>query len=266
MKENGIIDPLCSKFGADGKCVVCSSKSYLNSQTGRCESIDPLCASYDLKSGACQRCYNGYEIKEGKCLRKADTADSASLYASNPLCSQWKNGVCLSCSSRSFLNQNNVCQEVDPQCREYIKGTGECKTCFDGYAPKGLQCIQVAVTTNQDPFCSRFSSDKLQCVECAPGTFLNSVGKCTLVDTQCKTYSKVNGECLSCYGGYRLFEGKCIVSQDGESYSQYTYSDPFCAQWQAGRCVKCASQSYFNDEKVCTPIDSSCREFSTEKK
>ena len=32
-----------------------------------------------------------------------------------------------------------------------------------------------------------------------------------IVDQQCATYNHTNGKCLSCYSGYELQSGKCVV-------------------------------------------------------
>lgn len=42
---------------------------------------------------------------------------------------------------------------------------------------------------------------------------MNNEGKCTQASPLCKTFDKKNGNCLSCYNGYTILNGVCIISQ-----------------------------------------------------
>lgn len=64
--KNQNLDPNCAKF-ARNECVQCSKGFYFNSDK-LCTQVDPLCASFDSKSGQCFNCYIGYKINQGKCV------------------------------------------------------------------------------------------------------------------------------------------------------------------------------------------------------
>lgn len=60
-------NPLCKKFDEnDESCVECSPRSYLRDD-GICAEVDPLCKTYEMDSGMCSMCYEGYDLLEGDC-------------------------------------------------------------------------------------------------------------------------------------------------------------------------------------------------------
>ena len=76
-----------------------------------------------------------------------------------------------------------------------------------------------------------------------------------MVDPDCKTYTELNGNCLSCFEGYELDRnGRCLqVSHDWKS------KDPLCSKWNSlGHCIECAPKSYKNREGFCRQVDPNC--------
>lgn len=55
----------CSSFDANGVCIGCAYGFYFNN--GSCSRIDPQCAKFNLNIKACEGCYSGYTLLEGKC-------------------------------------------------------------------------------------------------------------------------------------------------------------------------------------------------------
>ena len=47
---------------------------------------------------------------------------------------------------------------------------------------------------------------------CQDGFFRNIYGNCEAVNPLCKTYNLINGFCTSCYNGYTLNQGSCLVN------------------------------------------------------
>lgn len=45
--------------------------------------------------------------------------------------------------------------------------------------------------------------------------FINKNGICQQVNDQCETWDQTSGECLTCYGGYYLSQGNCVINNDG---------------------------------------------------
>lgn len=70
----------------------------------------------------------------------------------------------------------------------------------------------------------------------------------------CKTYSKDNGYCASCYSGYFLFNYKCVSSQD--------LYIPFCKiVGQNGKCAECQDRYYLSND-ACLPVSLLCDTFN----
>lgn len=51
----------------------------------------------------------------------------------------------------------------------------------------------------------------------------------------CKSSNVVTGECLSCYPGYVVSKGDCVIPQQSSSTS-----DPYCLEYQGSVCKKCS--------------------------
>ena len=68
-----------------------------------------------------------------------------------------------------------------------------------------------------------------ECVECSTRFYYDArTNKCERVHVLCQRYSVETGKCLSCYPGYTLAEGKCIISS--LSCREYTTE---------GTCLSC---------------------------
>jgi len=74
--------------------------------------------------------------------------------------------------------------------------------------------------------CSAWDSNN-RCTNCSKGSFLNRNNICTLVDPLCLTHNPQNGDCLSCFIGYTLNAGRCVVS------NQTAVVDPFCKKFMS---------------------------------
>lgn len=55
-------------------------------------------------------------------------------------------------------------------------------------------------------------------------------GLCQQISPLCQTSNNNNGECLTCYGGYDLINGQCILGKDT------VYTDLLCRSWLNGKC------------------------------
>ena len=78
---------------------------------------------------------------------------------------------------------------------------------------------------------------------------------CRKVNDLCATWNEENGECESCYRGYRLQDGRCGSLTGGDL-------DPGCNtfNWTALTCLKCSFRFYFEDDK-CMAVDDLCKGF-----
>lgn len=89
------------------------------------------------------------------------------------------------------------------------------------------------------------------CVKCSWGSFLNSKGKCQQANPLCKTFDQTNGKCLSCYPGFEVEEGNCVILR--------VELDPNCNQFEGTKCVKCSQGAYFDNNGKCQIKDTNCK-------
>jgi hypothetical protein len=50
------------------------------------------------------------------------------------------------------------------------------------------------------------------CLKCAPRAYFDSNGVCREVNKNCNTWDAFDGFCLTCYKGYEIKNGNCILS------------------------------------------------------
>lgn len=78
--------------------------------------------------------------------------------------------------------------------------------------------------------------------------------RCQAVNALCAT-SNANGRCLTCFNGFSLINGNCIV----------TVRDPYCQSFNAATktCQKCSNKYYFNPTAgKCQAVSSLCKEYN----
>jgi hypothetical protein len=73
---------------------------------------------------------------------------------------------------------------------------------------QGVMCA-VAAASNTDVNCATFNNG--MCVNCSKGYYLSQQGPCIQFNPLCKTSDPQTGACLSCYPGYALSAGSCLV-------------------------------------------------------
>ena len=57
--------------------------------------------------------------------------------------------------------------------------------------------------------CRNFDGDI--CIECSFRFYFDENKVCRQVNDLCRTWDEENGDCLSCYGGYVLDAGRCLI-------------------------------------------------------
>jgi hypothetical protein len=234
-------------------CLKCSSNWFFNSDKV-CVPVSDQCST-SAANGDCSACYQGYDLKEGKCLfsdfNNAKPADSG--------CGTWDwfNQVCLKCSNRWVFNTNKVCVPVADQCKTH-NDNGECLTCFFGYDLKEGKCL-FSDSNNampSDSGCATWDWNNQKCLKCSSGWVFNKDGVCVPVADQCKTHAE-NGDCVTCFFGYDLKNGQCLFSDSNNAKP----SDSGCATWDWNnqKCLKCSSRWVFNKDGVCVPVADQCK-------
>jgi len=159
----------------------------------------------------------------------------------------WNAQVCLACSEFWYFN-NNVCVPVSAFCKTYDNTNGNCLTCYKGYELASGSCALSTSNPPSDPGCADWNWDAQTCLTCAKFWVLRE-GKCVSVSPYCNTYSDANGECTSCFKGYRLNSGVCEVAPAEGSLCKATNEAGSCLTCYngyalyGGRCVKIDSLS-----------------------
>ena len=180
----------------------------------------------------CVACFPGYVIDGNDCIPEA---------VNNPLCKIFnRDRTCQTCSFRAIKNTQGVCVNVNPLCKTW-NNRARCTGCYPGYILSNGNCV-----ISTDSNCLQWSGSR--CVACIPWTW-NDGGRCVQVNPQCRTYSRRNGQCTSCYGGWALSNGTCVVSPDQE-----------CRVRAAdGTCTSCYGGYYYNlNEGRCVVGNSLC--------
>ena len=79
---------------------------------GVCESVSPICKTYNELNGACNSCFVGFKVEGTTCVEDQDVID-------DPNCAKWRDGRCEECSFGAFFSSNGKCELVDLLCRTY---------------------------------------------------------------------------------------------------------------------------------------------------
>jgi expansin (peptidoglycan-binding protein) len=231
-------------------CLACSSNWVFNSK-GVCVPVSDQCNTFD-KNGVCISCYVGYNLNNGKCvLAPVQQVSDVGCATWN-----WNKQTCLQCSSNWVFNNNGVCVPVSDQCNTYDK-SGACVTCYVGYNLSNGKCVLAPIQQVSDVGCATWNWNKQTCLQCSSNWVFNNNGVCVPVSDQCNTYDK-NGACVTCYVGYNLNNGKCVLAPIQQ------VSDVGCATWNWNKqtCLQCSSNWVFNNNGVCVPVSDQCNTYN----
>lgn len=215
----------------NGRCIECSQRAV--DVNGVCTEVNPLCNSFDHQ-GNCLTCFSGYLLQNNNCVLAPLIVNTN---ISN-LCFRVENGVCVLCAKRAYL-KDSICVEVNPLCSTF-DNAGKCESCYIGYILQNGQCNLNAIDFNRDSLCAEFNGST--CVRCATRAYFNN-GICSEVNVNCNTFDASTGVCLTCYNGYQLNNGQCIVSQvvlPTPPSSVNLYANIYCKRVDSvGRCTQC---------------------------
>lgn len=205
-------DQNCKLFQQESYCLECYA-GFVNIK-GSCESVDPLCRTYDNTTGYCTSCYEGYAINgrtcqliggqtlnpcleqntkglclqcvlsyslsNGSCVYNQSNANSFNI----PFCTAAINATYCSLCADGFYSQLGICYQVSSYCSTYNPSNGECLTCKTGYISSGTTCIFPALGI--DPFCLSYTG--VYCSSCQAGYYLKNY-LCSPIDPLCLNFS-----------------------------------------------------------------------------
>ena len=121
-------------------------------------------------------------------------------------CKAWQHNQCVECADRYFFNDDGICNEVPPTCKQFNRAIGICERCYFGYDIYDGKCLLSRIVDSIDRGCAKFSDGR--CVRCSARWYFDENNVCQPVDSDCRKWD-VNGKCNSCYIGYSLRENKC---------------------------------------------------------
>lgn len=238
----------------NGVCKACSTNWVFNAK-GVCTPVSDLCKTFD-STGNCLTCYIGYDLSNGSCI----FSPSNNAKPTDGGCANWdwKNAVCIACSTNWVFNANGICVTVNDQCRTSDK-TGACTGCYKGYDLQNGTCVFSTSNTAHvsDAGCKTWDWTNNTCLTCSQRWVLLN-GKCVEVSTQCQDYNSSTGACVSCYLGYDLVNGSCVFSPSNNAQP----TDLGCKTWANGTCKECSAFFAFNSNGVCTAVSDQCKTYS----
>ena len=163
-------------------------------------------------------------------------------------CKTWVKNQCTECSQGWYFNKKGVCCEVPTLCSKFNRAEGVCEGCYQGYSVVDGHC-KVA---ENDLGCAEWNGN--QCKRCSKRWWMNAQGACTPISDYCSTWNSQTGHCETCYNGYILDNGKCIVNPNPFNGDK----NPLCKQWDGQKCVCCTDRSYFDSFGICTAVSDQC--------
>lgn len=125
-------NPWCNQFNATG-CISCMSRYYIG-VNGICTVVTLPCLTYDMFTGYCLACWQGYALSGNTC---AGTA------ANNPYCTNFIGVVCINCATRFYIGPDNICKPASQTCDTYNMSNGVCFSCYVSYSLVNGTCIRL---------------------------------------------------------------------------------------------------------------------------
>jgi hypothetical protein len=114
---------------------------------------------------------------------------------------------------------------------------------FQLLSPLSLLSYVVA----RDPLCRTFK--KNVCIECSYRSYFDVNRRCQQVNPQCNTFTS-DGQCTTCYDGYSLSKGSCILASN--------LLPPNCREMWSGVCSECNIGYALTPNGVCIARMAGC--------
>ena len=123
------------------------------------------------------------------------------------------------------------------------------------------KCVLASVQAPSDSGCGTWDWKNQKCLQCSNNWVFNTNGVCVPVSDQCNTFDR-SGNCVSCYKGYSLSNGKCVLA------SVQSVSDVGCGlwDWNNQKCLQCSNNWVFNTNGVCVAVSDQCNTFDPKGK
>lgn len=210
-----VLDMNCQVGDMYNFCLKCKPGFYIN--TGNCLKANDQCKTFNLNTGACETCYDGFVVRNRDCVLLSGISNE------DDLCELRSGSLCIKCKDRYYLSYEGPlpsCKRVNSLCQNYNEYNGDCYTCIDGYVFNNGNCIQPSSNNNNanrtyievpQIFCREYDLPAQVCRTCYNGYFYSkSEAVCKMASSDCRTFSPTNGLCTSCFEKYYLVNGTCL--------------------------------------------------------
>ena len=155
-----------------------------------------------------------------------------------------------------YIRIEGYCERKPNFC-ENVTVQGVCTSCIPNYRVRNGLC-EVIPALPPTPAISNCEVEQFSsCVQCRARFYLEQ-GRCNPIGMGCDSYNGFTGECFTCFTGYKLELGKCLV----QIIETQTNNDPNCLVFNDDRCDQCSQRYYYNGEK-CVPVNPLCREYNS---
>lgn len=193
------MDPNCLLGDTYNYCIKCKTGYYI--RTGYCFKANSLCKTFNVNTGACDSCYDGFSVQNKICV-DLNSANNQPSEIADANCLTKSGSLCLKCKDRYFLSYDSqmpTCKKVSDSCLTYNEINGYCITCVTGYnLSTGGNCVGSASSSNstQQPtyvdvpqiFCKEYDMTMKVCHKCYNSYYYSSAeGTCNLLNLTCKT-------------------------------------------------------------------------------
>lgn len=142
---------------------------------------------------------------------------------------------------------------------------GDCTSCYKGYLFFGGKCVLSPNLLVLDNGCALWDWNNQKCLQCSNNWVFNSNRVCEAVSDLCRTFD-LKGNCFTCYVGYNLVNGTCVLTTNVQVSSSLSSSfDLGCNtwDWKNQKCLKCSNRWVFNNNGVCVPVSDQCNTFDS---
>lgn len=178
-------DPNCiQKSGTI--CLYCANGYWLSNNA--CAKLTRNCQTYDQSTGYCSTCPVNNRLVNGDCVMALSSDANCVTVGSN--------GLCTECTTNFYVGNNGVCTLVSSLCADFNYSQRVCSVCIDGYVLQDGECLYPSLGV--DANCERYSGS--YCSRCKANYYLSNY-YCTLIDSNCLDFDRVQGVCKACRMG-----------------------------------------------------------------
>ena len=156
---------------------------------GNCVAVSDQCNTWSDTTAECTSCYPGWTLRDGACVIEGGNGGEQPTGE---------------CGFRQVLVDGN-CVDVSDQCNTWSDTTAECTSCYPGWTLRDGACVVEGGNGGEEPTNGNGNNG-----ECDFRQVLID-GECVTVSDQCNTWSDTTAECTSCYPGWTLRDGACVV-------------------------------------------------------